>query len=832
MATRVIDVPGGIAFAGFYYPEILRELLLFMRSVKDQTGLTDENDFEVHVQMMRAFALIGHLNNTRLDSLATEMFIDSAQLLASVKLLLRLMGIELKSATPAVADLLAELGGVTVLDQTDFIPPVSEFETADVPPIAYEASEDGLDLTRTDQVSHVYALLQQEVSSGTTLASVSTGSDVITRASGVWPTSIVGDEIFITSSSFDNKKRCRVISRVDDQRVRVVEIPGSTDPGFQTETGMAWVHSAYSVDYASLANGAGTFTPFPGSAVAGDAMYVSHDQVLPSQVDLAFSSSIDPGVQGVWEYYDDERSAFNPLEIVEDASTFYVNLNALLGTKDARGALVEVTYLKTGASEKIISLYGDPTQLSGGSINYCVTTGLLGQAVISEDVEDYFISADWIPFPNPMEDMSVNNTDLVNDGTANWDLPQDSDRSWLETGINLIDGRWFRFRIVNVLGANRPVIDTIDIDQGSQYIVFIVTQGNTIGPQIIGSSTGQAHQEFKLPELPYLDDTETVEVDEGGGGIFVEYTKVDTFLLSSSTDRHYTRRATAKDEAIIRFGDGINGKIPPAGVGNIQATWRVGGAENGNVGADQITVNAEGVTGITSITNPRSATGYRAKDGANTLDLERVKRDAPAELRIRGTAAKPADAARLAVDEFVDASGIKPVERAEAFEEGFGPKTTKLLVVGLGGNILTATQLTSLDTYFNGDRLARPVVDGVLLMNHELTSVNYEPAVITVEANVVWPGGSAEVIRNVLLAFLNPLALAEDGTTRLWDFGAQVSLSRVYNLIHGADPNISDVPVLKLAKGGATPLSSSVNLSPNELPVTKASLISISIQEQ
>ena len=60
--------------------------------------------------------------------------------------------------------------------------------------------------------------------------------------------------------------------------------------------------------------------------------------------------------------------------------------------------------------------------------------------------------------------------------------------------------------------------------------------------------------------------------------------------------------------------------------------------------------------------------------------------------------------------------------------------------------------------------------------------------------------GSAEAIRNALSNYLNPLAVDADLTTYIWDFGSQVSLSKVYNLIHEISPNIKDIPTLKLAK--------------------------------
>ena len=129
MATKVISLPGGMEFAAFYYPELLSSLLAFLRANRDRIGLTDENDFEVHVQLLRSFALMGHLSNTKLDTVATEMFVDSAGLLESLKRIFRLVGIELDSASPATAELVAQLSEVTSVDLTDFIPGLAEFST-------------------------------------------------------------------------------------------------------------------------------------------------------------------------------------------------------------------------------------------------------------------------------------------------------------------------------------------------------------------------------------------------------------------------------------------------------------------------------------------------------------------------------------------------------------------------------------------------------------------------------------------------------------------------------------------------------------------------------
>jgi hypothetical protein len=821
MATQVIATPGGIAFSGFYFPEILRELLQFLRENKERIGLTDENEFEVHVQLLRAFALVGHLNNTRLDVVATELLIDSANLLESVKRLLRLIGIELLSATPAVADVVMKLSESTSVDLVDFVPTLSEFATESTPPITFEDLV-GSDMDRTDQVSHCFGL--EGVDSGTGFVS-SASPEVFSRDSGAWGTGVstpVGSHLFLTGSgpAYQNGGEYRVTQRLNNTDVRVVKIPGSQSAGFITESGLLWTLRAFTADGAAAVNAVGpTFQPWAalsGSINNGDCLFVAHEHAQFSQLDFDLTTFVTGGLTGVWEYFDSERSAFVPTSVVDLGSTLRFDCTSLLGVLSRSGAEITVTYLKTGAKETVTSIFA-------GGINRITTSGLLGQVTPSTDQTDYSLTADWVPFDN-IEDTS---SDLTADGLARWDLPQTIDRSWLVTDVNLIEANWSRYRVVTPTSGTPPVFDTIQLDQGDLYVIRPCTQGETIGPQVIGSSTGAASQTFRLPETPYLDDTETIEVDEGGAGTWIEYTHVLNFLNSTSTSRHYMRQTDATDRASIIFGDGINGKVPPAGIDNVRAAYRIGGDIDGNVGPDTIVVNADGVNGISEVYNPRSAVGWRIKDGGNAADLARLKRDAPAGLRTRDRAVNGDDAQRLAINKFVDSNGTKPVVRAFAEEEKFGPKTVGLLVVGAGGTTLTGTQLEDLEEYFNGDKFARPPTSGVLVANQELTAVNFEPSLITIEATVVWPGGSAEAIKNALLAFVTPLAVEEeDGITWVFDFGDKVSYSKVHQLIHDVDPNIRDIPVLLINGSQA-----SAPLGANELPITTAASIEINAQE-
>lgn len=814
MTTRVIDTPGGIDFSGFYYPEIKRNILTFLRQNKERLGLTDENDFEVHVNLLSAFALVGHLANTRLDTVATELLIDSAALLESVKRLLRLMGIELNSASPAKVDAVLKLSEVSAINITGFIPQLAEFTSNAVPPITYEDLT-GSDQDRTDQLSNAFGLEETEDDGGIiTLAAISTNPDVLIRSSGVWASDVVGQHLFNEGTPLNGGGEFRVAERINDTDIRLITVPGSKKAAFVTETLSKWSLKKFTADAATDLNTAGpTFAPWATPA-AQDMIFVSHKHVQWNQLDFDLTVFASGGFKFRWEYYDAQLSAFPPKSVTVNG-TLEFDLEGLLGTIDGNGALVKVTFLPTGKTETITSVF------SGGK-NKITTTDLLGQITASIDVNDYLVTSDWVPLDNLTDDTS----ELTSDDLIKFDHPQTLTRRWKAVEVNLITGFWIRGRAV-VVTATGPTFDTIKIDQDEQFMFRTVTQGETIGPQILGSSTGLVNQKFNLPETPFIDDTELIEVDEGGVGTFIEYTRVVSFLDSSATARHYVRKTNAQDQATIKFGDGVRGKIPPAGSNNIRGTYRVGGEVNGNIGPDTLTVNADGVTGISEVNNPRAGFGWRIKDGGDDTDLERVKREGPAELRTRKTASTIDDVPLLAKNDFVDSDGIKPVVRAFAEEEKFGIKTIGLLVVGSGGNTLTRDQLDDLDLFFNGDRFARPQVKGALVMNHKVTSLNFEPALISVVATVVWPNGDPNAIRFALLAFITPLAVEDDGTTFVWDFAELVSFSKVHSLIHDVDPAISNVKTLTL-----NGLLDSVSLTANQLPTSQAVSIQINILQE
>lgn len=363
----------------------------------------------------------------------------------------------------------------------------------------------------------------------------------------------------------------------------------------------------------------------------------------------------------------------------------------------------------------------------------------------------------------------------------------------------------YPYSVIGVGG--KAVIDQLRIDEGLQYLLFNVVQGRTVQEQPLASSDGSPNQEYTLGFTPLIDGTLLIEVDEGAG--FTQYDELKNFLSSDGSRKGYTKETNADDETVITFGDGVNGKIPPPGVDNIRATYRIGADQEGNVGAHTINVNLAGISFVTQVYNPRQASGWAAKQGSDEESLAKAKIEGPASLRTLGKAITPSDIETLAVQFTSPSTNSAPVVRAQAIEETFGVKTVELVVVGPSGTLLTQTQRDELDDYFNGNK---PLgIEGVLVTNHEVTTVNFTPKPIDVTA-VVTGTISAEAVKNALSALLNPEAKYDDDVTYRWDFGGEIPVSLIIAAIHEADQ-------LNVKKVQLTVPAANIILGTRELPV-------------
>ncbi|WP_141340281.1 putative baseplate assembly protein [Bradyrhizobium sp. USDA 3458] len=84
-------------------------------------------------------------------------------------------------------------------------------------------------------------------------------------------------------------------------------------------------------------------------------------------------------------------------------------------------------------------------------------------------------------------------------------------------------------------------------------------------------------------------------------------------LASSPIDEHFVVEIESDGKALLRFGDGRNGRRPLSG-SNFKASYRVGNGPTGNVGADSIAHVVTGIGTITGVYNPLQATGGLAPE--------------------------------------------------------------------------------------------------------------------------------------------------------------------------------------------------------------------------
>lgn len=555
------------------------------------------------------------------------------------------------------------------------------------------------------------------------------------------------------------------------------------------------------LDVTSLANlTTSSFSFLNGQTKTGDAIYFGHTDIMWDTMVFSANNSIGGfGYISVWEYYDGDLSRIQPDEVVQTGTNLKVIINSLLGIIVRAGTKVRVTLNSDGAYEDAISLW-DGTQ------NY-VQVGLLGQTVPSKKPNDYSVGSEWVELTS--EDKTEQ---LFKMDTVKWTLPQGINNNWTKNTVGPTNqigfaqqkAYWVRFRIVSAVSAISPIISNVRQDTGGQYIISTSTQGQVFNDTPLGSSTGLPDQTFKTSRDYYIVGTAFVTVDNE------EWTLVENFFGSTSSDKHYTITIGANDRISINFGSGFQGKIPPIGVGNISARYRIGANNDGNVGPSTITSDKTGLTFVDSLFNPRQATGWREAEGSTEDSIERAKISGPASIRIRETAIGPDDVEWMVIHAYASPSGARPFSRTLAIEEGLGAKTIETIVVKRGGALASGEELDEMNRWFNGNKsldLKKRIV-----ANQRFYAFNYSPRVIDIEATVYSNTVTSQQIENNLRQTLQPEAVREDEITYEWDFGGLVPRSRLIHEIFNTDEGkISNVILLQPA--------TDTTLGKRELPI-------------
>jgi hypothetical protein len=219
---------------------------------------------------------------------------------------------------------------------------------------------------------------------------------------------------------------------------------------------------------------------------------------------------------------------------------------------------------------------------------------------------------------------------------------------------------WIRGALVSDRASYpRPVVRGVFLNT-----VWAV-HGETVTEEIIGSGDGEPNQihafrhatvlggedlrvrevlsEQERGQIERLDGKDAVVDREDVGGTWVRWKETAALFESGPRDRVFELdRATGT----IRFGDGVNGSIPPAGADNIRAfRYRAGGGAAGNVDAGRLEALATAVAGIDSVFNPTAAGG-----GSDTADTEAMLTIGPRRISHGDRAVSADDFEELALE--------------------------------------------------------------------------------------------------------------------------------------------------------------------------------------
>jgi hypothetical protein len=194
-----------------------------------------------------------------------------------------------------------------------------------------------------------------------------------------------------------------------------------------------------------------------------------------------------------------------------------------------------------------------------------------------------------------------------------------------------------------------PGTETVSALEG-RYVTIVSDNANTYG-ELIGTSTGLPNMSFELGEVPSVDGTTELYVQDGD--IYSKWTQVQHLLDNGPTDLVYQVNTDADNNVIILFGDGVSGVIPTIH-SEIRVNYMVGGGLIGNVPSDTLvdivyvpglsTNQTTALQSIITVTNADPAIG-----GSDPETTNQIRVSAPASLRAANRAVTLQDYADLSL---------------------------------------------------------------------------------------------------------------------------------------------------------------------------------------
>ncbi|MBD2450060.1 putative baseplate assembly protein [Nostoc sp. FACHB-152] len=339
-----------------------------------------------------------------------------------------------------------------------------------------------------------------------------------------------------------------------------------------------------------------------------------------------------------------------------------------------------------------------------------------------------------------------------------------------------------------------------------------VSQTKRIQNEILGSSDGKAEQIFELFKYPaiaeeiwvnelsalsaderkeLLDKFSVNEVKDDAGNtreFWIKWEPRNDLIESTSSDRHYEIDQTF---GVIKFGNGVEGAVPPIGTNNIRANYQFGGGEQGNVGSFEITSLTSSIAFVDSVTNPEAAQG-----GSDSELLEQALKRGPQMLKHRNRAVSKGDF------EWLTRQASRSVARVKCLpnfndEKKSQPGWVTVVIVPKSSE---AKPQPSLQLRQTVEQYLRNHTANVVTSPKHLhvcgpiyIEIGIQTRLFAAEVDAV-PFVDQMVIQK-LNAFLHPLAGGY--SNQGWQFGRLPCLSDFYGLL-GSIPNLDRVSYLSM----------------------------------
>ena len=354
----------------------------------------------------------------------------------------------------------------------------------------------------------------------------------------------------------------------------------------------------------------------------------------------------------------------------------------------------------------------------------------------------------------------------------------------------------------------------VDPATGRKVVTIPVEEGRLITGELLGTATDARDQRYPLAHTgvllrrsdPGQQPARDVVLVTQLAGVVDEWTRRDTLAFSQSGQRDYVVEVDADDRAMIRFGDGTFGAIPPAGA-QIRVTYRAGGGQAGNVLAGTVTTVVDSPQLVllgAKVTNPEPATG-----GAEREDIAHAVRQAPAVFRSLRRAVTAADYEALALSY----EGVGKVRAV-----GTGWNVVTLFVAPEGGGKVSDVLAAGLRGYLEDKRMLGQIV--------EIADVDYVPVRVTAQIAVRSFAVAADVVEQVRQVMADLLAFDRV------DFRQTIYLSRFYEVSQDV-PGVVFVNITEFRRGDtADPLvdpRGTLVLGPNEVPTLPAAGIQVEL---